>query len=268
MRTGGRVRRVGQVGPVRLVGRVGRVGLVGRVIVGTVVVFLVALLSSMPPAAQTSRSVWDGVFTDEQAERGRVAYSANCSSCHGGDLRGAESKALRDEKFWSDWKETTVDYLLGQISRNMPFSDDGALAGTLPATTYQDIVAHILKTNGFPAGKGDLTRDSSVGVQIIRKEGPGELPAGATAHVVGCLTRETGGAWQLVKGASPVRVLSGQAPDPKRALGAREYPLMFVITRLDKFIGYRMSAVGKLIGEGGMGGIEVSTITPVSERCE
>jgi hypothetical protein len=43
---------------------------------------------------------------------------------------------------------------------------------------------------------------------------------------------------------------------------------MFVITRLDKFVGYRMSAVGKLIGEGGMGGIEVSTIAPVSERCE
>ena len=261
MRTGGRVRRVGQVWRV---GTVGRVGL----LIGSAVAYVIVLLSVAHPAGQVPRSVWDGVFTDAQAERGRVAYSANCSSCHGGDLRGAESKALRDEKFWSDWKETTVDYLLGQISRNMPFSDDGTLAGTLPATTYQDIVAHILKTNGFPAGKEDLTRDSSVGVQIIRKEGPGELPAGATAHVVGCLTRGPGSAWQLVKGASPVRVLSGQTPDPKRALGAREYALMFVITRLDKFVGYRMSAVGKLIGEGGMGGIEVSTITPVSERCE
>jgi hypothetical protein len=150
----------------------------------------------------------------------------------------------------------------------MPFSDDGALAGSLPAATYQDIVAHILKTNGFPAGKEDLTRDSSVGVQIVRKEGPGELPAGATAHLVGCLARGPGGAWQLVKGAAPVRVLSGQTPDPKRALGTREYALMFVITRLDKFVGHRMSATGRLIGDGGSGGLEVSTIVPVSERCE
>jgi quinoprotein glucose dehydrogenase len=236
---------------------------------GAALGYVIACLLAAQTAGQAPRSVWDGVFTDAQAERGRVAFSANCASCHGSELRGAESKALRDERFWSDWKETTVDYLLGQISRNMPFSDDGSLAGTLASATYQDIVAHILKTNGFPAGKEDLTRDSSVGVQIIRREGPGELPAGATAHVVGCLARgATGGGWRLVSGAGATRVLSGHTPDPKRALGTREYPLMFVITRLDTFVGRRMSVTGKLIGEGGSGGIEVSTIVPVSERCE
>jgi quinoprotein glucose dehydrogenase len=240
----------------------------GRAVSSAGLVFLVAFLLAAQPAGQAPRSVWDGVFTDAQAERGRVSYSANCSSCHGPDLGGGESKSLRGERFWSDYKETTVDYVLGQISRNMPFSDDGSLAGSLAASTYADIVAHILQTNGFPAGKEDLTRDSSVGVQIIRKEGPGELPTGATGHIVGCLAKGTGGAWQLVKGADPVRVLSGQTPDPRRPLGTREYPLMFVITRLDKYVGYRMAATGKLIGEGGKGGIEVSTISPVSERCE
>jgi hypothetical protein len=43
---------------------------------------------------------------------------------------------------------------------------------------------------------------------------------------------------------------------------------MFVITRLDTFVGRRLSVTGKLIGEGGTGGIEVSTITPVAEPCE
>jgi quinoprotein glucose dehydrogenase len=241
---------------------------VQRVLVLGSAVYLFALLLAAYPAAQAPRTVWDGVFTDAQAERGRVSFSANCSNCHGPDLGGGESKALRGERFWRDYKEASVDYLLGQISKNMPFTDDGSLAGTLPAATYADIVAHILKTNGFPAGSRDLTADTSVGVAIIAKEGPGELPAGATAHVVGCLARGAAGGWRLVRGAKPVRVLAGETPDPKRALGTREYPLMFVITRLDSFVGRRMSATGKLIGEGGTGGIEVSTIAPVSELCE
>lgn len=235
---------------------------------GTAVAYLIVLVLAADPGAQPPRSVWDGVFTDAQAERGRVSFSAHCASCHGADLSGGESKGLRGERFWSDWQETTVDYLHGQISKNMPFSEDGSLAGTLQAATYLDIVAHILEANGFPAGAQELTRESSNGVAIIAREGPGELPAGATAHVVGCLAGGAAAGWRLVNGAKAARVLAGQTPDPKRALGTREYPLMFVITRIDKFVGHRMSATGKLIGEGGTGGIEVNTIAPVSERCE
>src|SRR5687767_9935238 len=109
-----------------------------------------ALLAAQQPAAGApGRSVWAGVFTDEQAKRGRAAFDTHCSSCHGGNLEGGEAKPLTGERFWIDWKETTVDYLLGQISRNMPFSEDGSLAGTLPASTYTAIVAHILNANGF-----------------------------------------------------------------------------------------------------------------------
>jgi S-disulfanyl-L-cysteine oxidoreductase SoxD len=232
------------------------------------VIYLIALAFAAYPAAQAPRTVWDGVYTDAQAERGRVSFSANCSSCHGADLGGGESKALRGDRFWSDYKETTLDYVLGQISRNMPFSDDGSLAGSLPPQTYEDVVAHILKVNGFPAGTQELTRESTVGVAIVRKEGPGELPAGATAHIVGCLARGEKSGWRIVNGAAPVRVLAGRTPDTKRALGTREFPLLFVITRLDTYVGRRMSVTGKLVGEGGTGGIEVSTIAPVSEVCE
>ena len=238
--------------------------------------YLIAFTFAAHPAAQASglasglapRSVWDGVYTDEQAERGRTSFGAHCSSCHGVDLRGGEAKPLRDERFWTDFKETPLDYLLSQISRNMPFSDDGSLAGTLPPSTYADIIAHILKTNGFPAGTQNLTMDSIAGVQIVAKEGPGELPAGAFAQVVGCLTRGAGNSWQLVKGANAVRVLTGRTLDPQRPLGGRDYALTSVITRLDKYAGFRMAATGKLIGAGGARGIEVSTISPVSERCD
>ncbi len=96
--------------------------------------------------------MWDGVFTAAQAERGRGFYLANCAECHGGNLEGGEKQALKGDRFWADWQETTVDYMLGRISKNMPFSEDGSLAGTLGTPTYVDIVAHILNTNGFPAG--------------------------------------------------------------------------------------------------------------------
>ena len=236
------------------------------VVVYLVVSLFVAISAAQAPGA--ARTVWDGVFTEEQAARGRAAFGEHCSSCHGDDLQGGEAKALAGDRFWTDWKETTVDYLLGQISKNMPFSEDGSLAGTLPASTYAAVVAHILKANGFPAGTQELTTASSAGVSIVAKEGPGELPASALGHVVGCLARGTGGTWRLVKGAPPTRVLSGRAPDPHRPLGDREYGLMFVITSLEKFVGHRMSVVGRLIGDGGVGGLNVTTITAVSNTCE
>src|SRR5688572_1251729 len=60
----------------------------------------------------SSRSVWDGVFTAEQATRGSTEFQENCASCHGPELQGtADAKALKGDRFWADWKESTVDYL-------------------------------------------------------------------------------------------------------------------------------------------------------------
>jgi cytochrome c553 len=178
-----------------------------------------------------SSSVWDGVFSAEQAERGWQAFAENCSSCHGAELQGtAEAKTLKGDRFWTDWKETTVDYLLERISKSMPFSEDGTLAGTLPEQTYADIVAYIFNSNGFPAGKSELTRDSSLGVQIIRKEGPGELPATTLAQVVGCLSRATNGTWRLTN-ATALYVSVEYCSECNTAVSAvnsREFELKFV----------------------------------------
>jgi S-disulfanyl-L-cysteine oxidoreductase SoxD len=220
------------------------------------------------PGGTNGPTVWQGVFTDAQAERGRGYFAEHCAACHGGDLRGGESKALIEKRFWSDWQETTVDYLFTQISKNMPFTDDGSLAGTLPRGVYVDIVAHILKSNGFPAGTQELTAESARGVRILPKDGTGELPADALAHVVGCLTRSAGGEWQLVKAARPARVLSGVKPLTDVALGDRTFALKFVLTPLQKYMGYRMSATGKLIEDAGKGGLNVSGIAPVSQTCD
>jgi hypothetical protein len=215
------------------------------------------------------RTVWDGVFTSAQADRGRTLYLANCAECHGGDLQGAEGTALKGETFWGDWAEQTVGDLLVYVSKNMPFSEDGSRAGTLGAATYSDIVAHILRSNGFPAGTDELTSGSATGVPIVRKEGSGELPASTLVHVVGCLApRGADGSWRAVKASRPARIPSGGgAVDRAAMLGDREYVLKFVLTNLTNLVGHRISVTGLLLGAGGVDGLNVSTIESLAPNC-
>ena len=44
---------------------------------------IVAALLLPVAFAQSERTVWDGVYTEDQAERGRNAYLASCARCHG-----------------------------------------------------------------------------------------------------------------------------------------------------------------------------------------
>jgi hypothetical protein len=209
------------------------------------------------------------VFTTAQATRGGQLYAASCAGCHGASLQGAEGKALHGEAFWTDWRESTVDALLTYVSKNMPFSEDGSLAGTLSPSTYVDIVAYMLSANEFPAGGQELTASSSAGVQIIRKDGPGELPATTLARVVGCLApRGADGSWKIEKGTRAVRAAAAAAPAPDSALGDRTYQLKFVLTPLTKYVGHRVAVTGALLGDGGVDGLNVDTVTSVSPTCQ
>jgi mono/diheme cytochrome c family protein len=231
--------------------------------------FVTASALGTGQAPDPGRSVWDGVFTTDQVNQGNIGYSANCAECHGGDLEGGEGKALRGDQFWTDWRESTVGELLTYISKNMPYSEDGSRAGTLPASTYAAIVAHILAANGLPTGTEALTLDSSVGVQIIRKDGPGELPASTLARVVGCLApRGTDGSWRLVRATRPQRASSAAAvSDSDVPLGDREFELKFALTPLNKFVGHRILVTGLLLGDGGVNGLNLNTVTSVADTC-
>jgi mono/diheme cytochrome c family protein len=214
----------------------------------------IASVAAQAPSGSEKLDVWDGVYSTEQAARGRVAFGQNCATCHGDDLKGGEGKPLIGDPFWTDWRETTVDYLLNRITTAMPFSEDGSLAGTLPASTYADLVAYILSRNDLPAGARELTRASSAGVPIIGKDGPGALPASTLARVFGCLApRGANREWSLSSGTQ---------------LGSRQYALKFVLKSLDKFVGHRMVVTGLLLGDGGVDGLNVSTIDTVSETCK
>src|ERR1041384_4929072 len=137
-----------------------------------------------PSAIAQNKTVWDGVYTEEQAARGATSFTANCSRCHSASTSDGEgARSLAGDPFWKSFRESTVDRLLDYVSRNMP---NGA-GGSLSASTYADLVAFILSKNALPAGTSELTKDSAAGIQIIAQTGPGELPDGTLVRVVGCL---------------------------------------------------------------------------------
>jgi hypothetical protein len=151
------------------------------------------------------------------------------------------------------------------VSKNMP---NGA-GGTLSANTYADLVAFILSRNDLPPGNVELTKESAAGVQIIAKDGPGELPAGTLVRTVGCLARKEGGGWILNRATAAERPNPAtSADDPTRALGTRSYQLMFVLTSLERFVGHRLRVQGLLMGEGGRNGINVSLTESIAEACK
>ena len=113
--------------------------------------------------AQTSRSVWDGVFTDDQAKRGEPIYAKECGSCHGTELTGGESAPpLAGDAFFSNWNGLTVGDLFERMRVSMPQNEPGSLSRQQNA----DILAFILKVNRFPSGKTELDRQTDILKQI------------------------------------------------------------------------------------------------------
>src|SRR5579863_5953625 len=114
---------------------------------------------SLRAQSETSRSVWDGVFTEEQANRGRALYGQECSGCHGDSLTGAdEVPALSGGVFLSNWDGLTVGDLFERIRISMPANSPGKLNRDKVA----DILSYLLAMNRFPVGKTELDRRTEV----------------------------------------------------------------------------------------------------------
>jgi S-disulfanyl-L-cysteine oxidoreductase SoxD len=124
---------------------------------------------AVPVAAQTKSSVWDGVYSDEQATRGKDEYEYNCGNCHIHDLTGDSIKdvpPLAGSDFIVKWQGKSVKELLDYIATNMPQDS----RGTLGAKTYADITAYVLKVNTFPAGAQALADVPALATTMIERE--------------------------------------------------------------------------------------------------
>jgi mono/diheme cytochrome c family protein len=122
---------------------------------GLALAFSVSARGQEPPAPAT---VWDKVYTEEQATRGKDAYMTECSACHSEDLGGSGyAPALKGDDFAFAWGDKSVGDFFTRIRRLMPPDNPGSLA----PEKYRDIVAFILHENKYPAGEHELSADQA-----------------------------------------------------------------------------------------------------------
>ena len=124
---------------------------------------LIGLVAAAAIAQEASRSVWDGVYTEDQAKRGQALYNSECASCHGDQLNGGEmAPPLAGGEFMSNWGGLTVGDLFERIRTGMPPG--------MPSKVGRDakvaIVTYMLQYNKFPAGKDELPGQTEAMKQI------------------------------------------------------------------------------------------------------
>lgn len=116
--------------------------------------------ASVPAAAQQAsgeRRIWDGVYSADQAARGKPKFEASCGRCHNIALIGSErGPALKGGAFVTKWETDNLASLYTLIRDTMP-RDGGA--GVVSDEVKVDILAYMLQANGFPTGGAELELD-------------------------------------------------------------------------------------------------------------
>jgi len=114
-------------------------------------------------AAQAPATVWDGVYTEEQANRGGRVYGQYCAGCHGDQLLGQEiAPPLVGDAFNANWDGVTLGDLVNRIRTTMPQNSPGALSRAQTA----DVVAFMLQSGKFPAGSMPFDPQAMSGVMF------------------------------------------------------------------------------------------------------
>ena len=125
------------------------------------------LLLAAAARAQSAATIWDGVYSDEQAAKGREVYASKCAACHGSSLEGGDvAAALAGDQFNGTWSGTPLSDLFERIRATMPAD----APGTLTRQQVADVLAHLLKSGKFPAGTTPLAPDAAT-LMRIRFEG-------------------------------------------------------------------------------------------------
>jgi mono/diheme cytochrome c family protein len=100
-----------------------------------------------------SKTVWNGVYTAEQATRGKDKAAQACGSCHGKTLTGGDTApTLIGEDFFGHWYDAKLTELVQKIQGTMPAD----APGSLKEDEYADVIAYMLQAGGFPAGMDPL----------------------------------------------------------------------------------------------------------------
>ena len=122
-----------------------------------------AVMVAVTVAAQGQKTVWDKVYSVEQANRGEKLYGENCAVCHGDGLNGVEmAPPLAGDVFNANWEGVALADLFERMRSSMPQNNPGSLSRAQNA----DILAHMLRAGGFPAGDAPLDGQPGALTQI------------------------------------------------------------------------------------------------------
>jgi hypothetical protein len=214
-----------------------------------------------------SPPIWEGVYTAEQAERGKTAFLGVCVRCHGSDLSGTTGPSLKGDRFMSAWGGETLNRLFEKIRDTMPPN----VTSSLPDTAKLDIVAFILQSNGYPAASRELSPGNSLAaIQILRQGEQAKVQNFSLVHTVGCLVRGDGNQWLLRDSSEPV-VTTQDSPGDEALAAAASTPLgsgRFVLLSAAPFDpaaqqGRKVEARGLVYQEGSVALLTLTSLKPV-----
>jgi S-disulfanyl-L-cysteine oxidoreductase SoxD len=244
-------------------------------------VWVAAWLSpGLTVGAQERKTVWDKVYTAEQATQGKTTYEVACVGCHAKDLNGREGGGqgpeLAGNAFATKWELQTLNQLYSEIKTRMPRNQPASLTND----EYLNLVAYILQVNKFPAGDEPLKADTAMltATFITREAGkaaakPQPIGTGTLVQVVGCLQSASGG-WALTQASAPVRTESPDAtPEGQRGklagtpAGSTTLQLLGVYSDLDEHKGHRMEGKGFLVKDPSGDRLNVVSLEMVASSC-
>ena len=152
-----------------------------------------------------------------------------------------------------------------------------AAPGSLGDDVYLDIVAHVLRENGFPAGARELTADGLADVRVLpgRPKPPPPVGDFSYVEVVGCLTAAPNDVWLLTSASEPVSVVvaPGSAPKPSqdvptRALGSQSFHLLDAMAYSPhSYKGHKMYVRGLLIKLPSEQRMTISAFESIAPSC-
>src|SRR5215831_11854208 len=218
-----------------------------------------------------AQTVWDGVYTTDQAKRGEAAYSQYCLRCHKADLLGIEG-AMRGDPFMERRREDNLETLFLDMKATMPRGNPGGL----PDQTYTDIISYLLQNNDMPGGATELKPNSLQKIQLVGKAGPKPVPNFAPVLSVGCLIQRGNSNWYLEAATEPIRTRDSFKKIDKELEVSKTRPLgdyTFRLQDADDFNAFshaeqKVQVKGVIVRSPTGTRINVNSIETLSEVCQ
>jgi hypothetical protein len=201
------------------------------------------------------------VYTSAQAARGASVFDVQCAACH---REGGTAPVPAGERFSKSFADSTLLAVFTTIQTTMPRQAPASLTDA----EYVDVLAHLLRLNGYPDGMAEL---AVAGLGDIKVPGRGGSLEFTLVQVVGCLA---GRVWTLGQATDPVRT---RTPEPasdtegadldRTPLGQRSFRLQQVYGAPAGWMGQKVAAKGFLTRSGTEERVNVTSIRTLTTHC-